>query len=94
MCRHLAASHGFLEVVKRIFAENPFALSETSPEGYTPLHVACIHGHADVAQFLIDEGVDKMKQDGYGKHPRFYAHRWLYSGNRAMDGIWDILEEE
>ena len=79
--------------MKRIVEKDPSALSEISQEGYTPLHVACLHGHADVARFLINKGADKKEQVGYGKYPSFYAHRWTCKGNRAMDGIWDILVE-
>lgn len=82
-------------MVKAIVARDPLSLSKTSSEESTPLHVACLHGHADLARFLIEKGCGvKGETDSYGNNPGFYAERWVAKGNEDMEGIWDLLNED
>lgn len=82
-------------MVKAIVARDPLSLSKISPEGSTPLHVACLHGHADLARFLIEKGCGvKGETDSYGNNPGYYADRWVATGNDEMEGIWGLLEEQ
>ena len=42
-------------------------------QGRTPLHIACIKGHPDIAHALIDSGASTDILDVDGKPPRYYA---------------------
>jgi len=52
-------------------------------EAWTPLHMACIKGHASVVRFLIDHGADINAQDGRGHTPLIIA---------SCNGYRDIVE--
>lgn len=43
---------------------------------HTPLHIACIFGHAEAAQFLIQKGADVHAEDENGQTPLHYAARY------------------
>lgn len=56
----LAARGGQVEVIKEILASNPAAVNEP-PRGYygqTAIQAACMHGHQEAVQILVDAGAD------------------------------------
>ncbi|KAL7947111.1 ankyrin repeat protein [Trichoderma barbatum] len=56
----LAARSGELQVVQEILASNPSAVNDP-PRGYygqTALQAACMHGHEDIVEYLLDAGAD------------------------------------
>jgi len=53
---HVAAQQGDLVTVRSLLSDNPSLLQEQDPFGNTPLHVAAINGHRDVAEFLVSQG--------------------------------------
>ncbi|KAK7711260.1 hypothetical protein SLS63_012693 [Diaporthe eres] len=56
----LAARSGQVERVKEILASNPTAVNEP-PRGYygqTAIQAACMHGHQQTVQILVDAGAD------------------------------------
>lgn len=92
--RLLATSRGFLDAVKIIHARDPTSIFNTSAEGFTSLHIACMNGHAKVAHFLIDAGFnkeEKMTFDPYGRVPIFYAGQWARKGDKEMRAIEEKL---
>lgn len=44
-------------------------LGEENVLHLTPLHLACIHGHADIAELLMKNGANPNAIDGFGKTP-------------------------
>ncbi|EQB49827.1 hypothetical protein CGLO_10802 [Colletotrichum gloeosporioides Cg-14] len=56
----LAARGGELDHIREILAANPAAVNEP-PRGYygqTAIQAACLHGHEDAVQMLVDAGAD------------------------------------
>lgn len=51
-----AATLGLLEPVKRLVASDCQLLNLTDPYNRTPLSLAVVHGHIDLARFLIESG--------------------------------------
>ncbi|HMB93116.1 MAG TPA: ankyrin repeat domain-containing protein [Rhodothermales bacterium] len=51
-----AAAVGDTERVQVLIADNPALLQTYSPDGWTPLHLACFFGHAETARVLLDAG--------------------------------------
>lgn len=54
---HLAASQGYLEVLKILFDKGATHTATDGNDG-TPLHEAALAGHLPVVQFLIDKGAN------------------------------------
>ncbi|NXP56328.1 SWAHB protein, partial [Heliornis fulica] len=55
--------------------------------GYTPLHLAAIHGHQFVIKVLVLQmGCQVQVRDGSGRRP------WEYLGNSTSGEIWHLLE--
>ena len=52
------ARKGTVAEAQSLIKENPGAFSALSPEGFTPLILACYRGNNDVAAFLISNGSD------------------------------------
>lgn len=50
-------------------------LSQPDASGRTALHMACLHGHMDVVQFLLRNHVEKNANDALGLSPLDYATR-------------------
>lgn len=53
-----ACAAGALDRVKDLLAQNSAAAKSYSPDGFTPLQLACYFGHARVARVLISAGSD------------------------------------
>ncbi len=49
--------------------------TDIDPGGWrrTPLHVAVLHGHAELARFLLSEGADVNARTKYGDTPLHFA---------------------
>ncbi|NXT75530.1 SWAHB protein, partial [Zapornia atra] len=55
--------------------------------GYTPLHLAAIHGHQLVIKVLVLQmGCQVQVRDGSGRRP------WQYLGSSTSGEIWQLLE--
>ncbi|NXM47675.1 SWAHB protein, partial [Gymnorhina tibicen] len=55
--------------------------------GYTPLHLAAIHGHQFVIKVLVLQlGCQVQVRDGSGRRP------WEYLGSSTSGEIWQLLE--
>ncbi|NWS93363.1 SWAHB protein, partial [Toxostoma redivivum] len=55
--------------------------------GYTPLHLAAIHGHQLVIKVLVLQlGCQVQVRDGSGRRP------WEYLGSSTSGEIWQLLE--
>jgi ankyrin repeat protein len=50
---HDAAAKGDLNKVTKLIKDNPDAVMSKDKEGWTPLHVAAVHGHKEVAELLL-----------------------------------------
>lgn len=71
---HMAAMNGDLEKVKEIVKENPDSISTTfGLAHWTPLHLAAVDGHADVAEFLLANRADVNVKDSRGHTPMHLA---------------------
>lgn len=80
---HFAAREGALAAV-RALADGRADLDATDPDGITPLYLAIINAHFDVAALLIERGADVRKADRAGRTPLFMAAdahsmEWLFS---------------
>jgi hypothetical protein len=64
-----AAKIGDLKSVQRILEQDPDKLNATDKEKYTALHWACMRGHWDLAQYLIEKGADLNIKGGDGGTP-------------------------
>jgi uncharacterized protein len=53
-----AAAIGDEQTIKILTVEVPENLSDFSPDGYTPLHLAAFFGHAEIASTLVERGAD------------------------------------
>jgi ankyrin repeat protein len=53
-----AAAIGDLPIVKESVEQGKAALNSFSPDGFTPLGLACFFNHLDVAGYLIEKGAD------------------------------------
>ncbi|HEX8561840.1 MAG TPA: ankyrin repeat domain-containing protein [Flavobacterium sp.] len=52
------ARKGTVAEAQMLLDKDPYAFSALSPEGFTPLILACYRGNNDVAAFLISHGSD------------------------------------
>lgn len=60
------ARTGTVDEVKALMKENPNCINEISPEGFSPLILACYRGNAEVAKFLISNVKDINSTSGMG----------------------------
>ena len=60
---HQLARQGALENVQGWVQAEPDDLERTDVHGRTPLHLAVMNGHADVASYLLEEGADPHSMD-------------------------------
>jgi ankyrin repeat protein len=74
---------GALEAA-RVLAGVAGTLDAQDPDGITPLHLAIINAHFDLAALLVDAGADVNKGDRAGRTPLFMtadanSMEWLFS---------------
>ena len=63
-------------------------------EGWTPLIVATINGHLDLARYLLEQGADRDKADNYGDTPPPCCLLWSSGDRDAAHELWGRLECE
>lgn len=50
------ARTGTVQEMKALLVSNPLDINKSTPEGFTPLILACYRGNNEVAIFLIESG--------------------------------------
>lgn len=55
---HEACAAGVLETVKQIVRERGRLIATHSPDGFTPLALACFFGHPEIAEYLVNQGAN------------------------------------
>jgi ankyrin repeat protein len=55
---HEACAVGAMDAVKRLVRDRGRLIDTHSPDGFTPLTLACFFGHAEVAEHLVDQGAN------------------------------------
>jgi ankyrin repeat protein len=55
---HEACATGVQDRVERLLQEVPRMIDAHSPDGFTPLSLACFFGHVEVAKWLINRGAN------------------------------------
>ncbi|NXO50693.1 SWAHB protein, partial [Aramus guarauna] len=89
---HWLAKHGDgpgLEELAAVARQAGLALDVDARSGcgYTPLHLAAIHGHQLVIKVLVLQlGCQVQVRDGNGRRP------WEYLGSSTSGEIWQLLE--
>lgn len=53
-----AAALGDSDRVRELLKEDPERARAWSPDGFTPLHLACFFGHPELAKFLVERGAE------------------------------------
>ncbi|KAK7408038.1 hypothetical protein QQX98_009811 [Neonectria punicea] len=69
---HMAADRGMLWAVKQLLdytSDDTSLLSETDGDGRQPLHLACLRGHKDTAELLLQRGADIEAKQSSGATP-------------------------
>ena len=69
---HLAAHHGWVDIVIRLIAEYKCDTNCKDSEGQTPLHNAARNNHLEVVRYFINH-CDPMTRDNNGNRPFHYA---------------------
>jgi ankyrin repeat protein len=55
------------------------AVQQPDVKGLTPLHMACIRGHAQAADVLMQLGSNPFAMDSVGRTPLHYAASWGFA---------------
>ena len=84
---HDAARKGDLKKVQALIQADPTVVKSKDNLGDTPLHVAALHGNADVAKALIDAGADVNAKDNYAPFLPDDLNGFLGSSNRQQDPV-------
>lgn len=71
-----AAVEGNTEVCRALLEKGAVATEADTVNGYTPLHWAAVHGHADLAGLLCDHGAAVNRKDAQGRTPWQLAARY------------------
>jgi len=77
---HHAAANGDLSTVELLLEKGTTTINDTSRVqrsgfvgGWTPLHLACLNGHPEVIEILLDHGADIEARDGIQRTPLILA---------------------
>lgn len=87
---HWAAKDGSCEMMQKILDSSRKAgayanVNSKAHGGYTPLHIAAIHGHADMMVLLVQRyGASVGERDNYGKKAFHYLGRGVPDEVRAL----------
>jgi uncharacterized protein len=96
---HYAAREGCLACMQLLVAAGA-QIDITDPDRTTPLQIAILNGHLDLARALIEAGADIDRWDFAGRTPLYYAvdmhtpptfaRRALRNGDETT--AWDLIE--
>ena len=85
---HIAARNGHAECARLLLAGTSSHKASTeiteNSFAWTPLHIACVDGHLNVVQLLVEAGADLDKKDASG---------WTGKEHAALRGHIDIARE-
>ncbi|XP_051634876.1 ankyrin repeat domain-containing protein 26-like [Manacus candei] len=70
---HSAAARGDLDQLRRHWWLKKFLVNRRNADKLTPLHLACINGHADVVRFLAGKNCKLNRRDKYKRSPLMLA---------------------
>ena len=72
---HLAAQHGFLDIVKELMLVliEPEHKNPAADDGLTPLHLAARNNHQDVVEYILEFVEDPNPKDMRGMTPLHLA---------------------
>lgn len=65
----LACQWGDLDAIKELLASAPWLATQADANGFTPLHVAAMWGHCDIAERLLRAGADMNARNRAGMTP-------------------------
>jgi ankyrin len=68
-----ACATGQLDYVKKALGQDKSVVALCTPVGDTPLHIAALWGHADIAAFLLDNGADPNARNHLDQTPLLYC---------------------
>ncbi|MCZ2808354.1 MAG: ankyrin repeat domain-containing protein [Candidatus Bathyarchaeota archaeon] len=82
-----ATQTGDVEQVKKLIKKNPRLVNthQNDKEGFTPLRMATINGHAEVVRVLLAHGANVNARDEKGATPLFWA------ANRGNAEVMELL---
>jgi ankyrin repeat protein len=69
----IAALNGDLDKFKKLFAEDPNALTIVDNNKDTALHLAAMKGHVSIIKFLLEQGANIDAKDKFGATPLHLA---------------------
>mmetsp|Transcript_49439 Transcript_49439/g.119949 ORF Transcript_49439/g.119949 Transcript_49439/m.119949 type:complete len:559 (-) Transcript_49439:1497-3173(-) len=83
---HTAASLGDLATLKELAKTNRNELFKADSNGWRPIHEAARSGHADVLEYLIEEGAEINERTNHGKggNPLFWAQKEKVKNAKAI----------
>ena len=70
---NLAAAKGFLAMVRILVDAGGDLEASGDPADARPLHMAAMHGHPEIASFLISRGANPNSRDDWGRTPLMVA---------------------
>ncbi|XP_012283325.1 ankyrin repeat domain-containing protein 54 [Orussus abietinus] len=68
----IAASVNNIEQMQN-FLSNGISPNHCDTQGRSPLHLACLRGHADMVRILLEHGANPLKRDCFGDTPLHIA---------------------
>lgn len=84
---HTAASMGDLIALKELAKTNRNELFKADLNGWRPLHEAARSGHADIIEYLLEEGakVNERTNNNQGGNPLFWAEKEKVKNAKAIE---------